>query len=168
MKKTLQKAPRSRSAWLRLGTLLFLILLSCAMLYRHRQTPPSPPSAAPTPAPSVQSMQTERSRREEAYDKDMASLEKLLESGAADADTQAQAARRMERMLSEHQSELALEEALYQAGFSPALVLVQNSALTVMVSAASPEAQTNAAILNLCVSHTDIAAENIRIMTYNP
>jgi len=164
MKKTIQKAPRSRGAWLRLGMLLFLILLSCAMLYQHRPKPPSP-SPSPTPAQPVQTIQAERSRREEAYDKDIASLEKLLESGAADADTQAQAARRMERMIDDHQSELAVEEALHQAGFAPALVLVQNGALTVMLSAASPDAETSASILNLCVSHTDIAAENIRIMT---
>jgi len=74
----------------------------------------------------------------------------------------------MERMIGDHQSELAVEEALHQAGFAPALVLVQNGALTVMLSAASPDAETSASILNLCVSHTDIAAENIRIMTFDP
>ena len=90
MKKTTQKAPRSRGAWLRLGTLLFLILLSCALVYQHRFNRSSAVQS-PTPAPSVVDVQAERSLRETAYDKDIASLERLLESGAADADTQSQA-----------------------------------------------------------------------------
>lgn len=167
MKKTMQKAPRSRGAWLRLGTLLFLILLSCALVYQHRFNRSSAVQS-PTPAPSVVDVQAERSLRETAYDKDIASLERLLESGAADADTQSQAAQRMERMISEHQSELAVEEALHQAGLEPVLVLVQNGALTVMVADALMEAESSASILNLCVSHTDISAENIRIMALKP
>lgn len=166
MKKTTQKTPRSRGAWLRLGTLIFLISLSLAMLYQpgFKEAPPAPSS---TPVPSALAVQEERSLREQAYDKDIASLERLLQSGAADADTQTQAAQRMERMISNHQSELALEEALQQAGFSPSLVLVQGNALTVMLASEAIEEETSASILNLCVAHTDIPSENIRIMGLN-
>ena len=167
MKENIQKAPRSRGAWLRLGALLCLVLLGGGMLYQRRSVSPAPLSS-PAPMPTQMSAAEERTRRETAYDRDIASLERLLQSGAADQDTQRQAAQRMERMIGDHQSELAVEEALHQAGFDPVLVLLQNGALTIMVSSGQLGAEASASILNLCVSHTDISPENIRVMTLEP
>ena len=88
----------------------------------------------------------------------------LLDSGAADGETRAQAAGRLDRLVADHQSELGLEEALNQAGYSSCAVLLQNGALTVIVASSDMTAEASAAILSLCAAHTDIGVENIRIM----
>ena len=57
-----------------------------------------------------------------------------------------------------------LQQALNRAGYSPCVVLLQNGALTVIVASADMTAEASAAILSLCIAHTDIGVENIRIM----
>lgn len=145
--------------WIRRGVLTALaITIGMMVCQRVSQTPPSAPAPQPTQTAD------ERTLREIAYDKDVQALEKLLQSGAADADTQQAAARRLERMVKDHQSEAAIEEALHQAGYETALVLLQNDALTVMLSAHTISAEASAAIWSLCTAHADVSPENIRIM----
>ena len=71
---------------------------------------------------------------------------------------------KLDRLVEDHQSELGLEEALNQAGYSSCAVLLQNGALTVIVASSDMTAEASAAILSLCTAHTDIGVENIRIM----
>lgn len=163
MKK--QKNP-AVSRWLRRGILLALLCAAGVMLWM-RQEMPEGEEPIPTPQPAQVHKPSERDIREAAYDKDIAALEKLLQSGAADAQTQTQAAQRMERMVEEHQCETAIEEALKRAGHAPVLVLCQNGALTVMVQA-ELSAEASAEVLGLCVAHADVAVENVRIMTVQP
>lgn len=154
------------SRWLRRGILLMLLISAGMMIWMQQ-------NAAVENAPSVtaQPVQTaprdERSVREAAYAKDLAALEKLLESDAADEQTRTQAARRIQRMAEEHQYELAIEEALLQAGYQPVLVLCQNGALTVMTQE-NLTAEQSAAVLSICIAHADVAAENVRIMQAQP
>lgn len=147
--------------WLRRGLLGLLVICAGWMLWQNAETPDMA-SPQPTPAPT-QEAQSERALREEAYDKDRASLEALLDSGAADEQTRAQAAKRLEQLVSDHQSEIAVEEALRGAGYQPVLVLLQNGALTVMLT--GDNAGDSAAIFALCAAHAGISPENIRIMT---
>ena len=165
MNKKTQKSP-ARGKWLRRG-ILVMLLLSAGVLIWMRQVPPSRLETVETPSPTHREPRQERSIREAAYERDLSALEKLLESGAADVQTQAQAAQRLERMTQEHQCEIAIEEALMQAGYLPVLVLYQNGALTVMVEE-ELSAEAGAAVLSLCIAHADVAAENVRIMTVQP
>lgn len=158
--KEKKKSPVWR-AWIRRGVLAALaIAIGIMVCQRVSQTPPS----APAPQPTQTQTTDERTLREIAYDKDVQALEKLLQSGATDVDTQQAAARRLERMVKDHQSEAAIEEALHQAGYDTALVLVQNDALTVMLSANIISAEASAVIWSLCTAHADVSPENIRIM----
>ena len=160
-----QKTP-GLSQWFRRGILAALLITAGTMIWMQRATvAPLEPVVSPAPASTVR--KDERSLREIAYAKDLAALETLLQSGAADPDTQAQAAQRLTRMTAEHQCELALEEALHQAGYLPLLVLCQNGAVTVMVQE-SLSSEAGAAVLSLCVAHAQVAAENVRIMTMQP
>lgn len=104
-----------------------------------------------------------RSVREAAYDKDVAALQALVESAETDESTRAQAARRLEKMIGEHQAEMAIEEALRQAGYAPKLVLMQNNALTVMLDG-EVSSTVSASVLALCAAYTEVEAENVRIM----
>ena len=155
--------------WLRRGLLAALIAAAAALAWLRLPAPA--PSDAPEPDASLSAGQTpapaaaqERTARETAYDKDVAALTALLDSGAADEETRAQAAARLDQLVADHQSELGLEETLNQAGYSPCVVLLQNGALTVIVASSDMTAEASAAILSLCAAHTDIGVENIRIM----
>ena len=164
MKKESTKKAAWR-VWLRRGLLMALILAAAALAILHQEQPQPAPVPSVTPAPTQQPLaEVERTRREQAYDKDVAALTALLESGAADADTQAQAARRLDALVGEHQTEMAIEEALRQAGFAPCLALMSGGALTVMLDESVMNAEASATILALCTAHTDLGAENIRIM----
>ena len=163
------RAKKRTFTWLRRGLLAALIAAAAALAWLRLPAPA--PSDAPEPDASLSAGQTpapaaaqERTARETAYDKDVAALTALLDSGAADEETRAQAAARLDQLVADHQSELGLEEALNQAGFSPCVVLLQNGALTVIVASSDMTAETSAAILSLCAAHTDIGVENIRIM----
>lgn len=164
----MKKENTKKAAWqilLRRGLLIALILAATVLVIIRQEQPTPAPIPSFTPAPTQQPLaEAERTRREQAYDKDVAALTALLESGAADADTQAQAARRLDALVGEHQAEMAIEEALRQAGFAPCLALMSGGALTVMLDEAAMNAQASAAILALCTAHTDLGAENIRIM----
>ena len=58
-----------------------------------------------------------------------------------------------------------LEEALQKAGFAPVLVVMQNDSLTVNAGARELNSVDSMTILSLCVAHSEIPSENIRIMT---
>lgn len=163
------RAKKRTFTWLRRGLLAALIAAAAALAWLRLPAPA--PSDAPEPDASVSAGQTpapaaaqERTAREAAYDKDVAALTALLDSGAADEETRAQAAARLDQLVADHQSELGLEETLNQAGYSPCVVLLQNGALTVIVASSDMTAEASAAILSLCAAHTDIGMENIRIM----
>ncbi|MDY2656045.1 MAG: SpoIIIAH-like family protein [Candidatus Limiplasma sp.] len=163
------RAKKRTFTWLSRSLLAALIAAAAALAWLRLPAPA--PSDAPKPSASLSAGQTpapaatqERTAREAAYDKDVAALTALLDSGAADEETRAQAAARLDRLVADHQSELGLEETLNQAGFAPCVVLLQNSALTVIVASSDMTAETSAAILSLCAAHTDIGVENIRIM----
>ena len=150
-----------RKSWLRYG-LLAALLLAAALLWKlegHENM--QPPGPSPTPAPQ---QANQRIRREEAYERDAAALQALLESGAADEATQQMAAQKLAGLIEEHQSELGLEEALQQAGYENAVVIVQNGAVTVMIPEEKLTEETSAQILLLCVAHTSAGAENVRVM----
>lgn len=163
------RAKKRTFTWLRRGLLAALIAAAAALAWLRLPAPA--PSDAPEPGASLSAGQTpapaaaqERTARETAYDKDVAALTALLDSGAADDETRAQAAARLDQLVADHQSELGLEETLNQAGYSPCVVLLQNGALTVIVASSDMTAEASAAILSLCAAHTDIGVENIRIM----
>lgn len=163
------RAKKRTFTWLRRGLLAALIAAAAALAWLRLPAPA--PSDAPEPDASLSAGQTpapaaaqERTARETAYDKDVAALTVLLDSGAADEETRAQAAARLDQLVADHQSELGLEETLNQAGYSPCVVLLQNGALTVIVASSDMTAEASAAILSLCAAHTDIGVENIRIM----
>lgn len=152
--------------------LLAVLLAACALLLWLRLGQPSggapqpgeatqPPQAQPTPPPQAL---TARQQREAAYEKDLAAVQALVMQTELREETRQQAAAQAAEMIRQHQLELGLEEALVSAGFAPCLVLMQNDALTIAVSASEVTAAESAVILSVCLEHTDVASENIRIM----
>lgn len=151
------------SAWLRRG-LLAVLIAAAAWLWWELDKDALEPAGTPAPMPSPTAALSERALRERAYDKDVAALTALLESGAADADTQAQAARYLEELIAAHQGELAVEEALRRAGYQDCLVVVSGGAMTVMLPQSDLDAQNSAAVWSLCAAHANVGADEIRLM----
>ena len=171
-----QTKPEKEQSGSRLRLCILSVLLAAAALLafwprewggdaargNHSEATPMPVvTAVPTLQPESL---TARQTREAAYEKDLAKLEALSGDETLQEETRQQAARQMTRMIEQHQLELGLEEALINAGFAPCLVLMQNDALTVAVSASEVTAAQSAVILSICLAHTEVAAENIRIM----
>lgn len=168
-KKPLQRGGKKRiGLWCRRGLLAALALAAGILIWERLPEQPAQPAPSPTPARSETPAPVaadERSAREAAYDKDMAALKELMANEALGEDVRTQAAERLNQMVADHQTELGLEEALVRAGFGPCMALVQNGALTIALPAGEIDAAQSAAVLSLCAAHTDIAVENIRIMT---
>ncbi|MDD3336501.1 MAG: SpoIIIAH-like family protein [Eubacteriales bacterium] len=161
---------RDRRGWARIGLLLALLVAAGILLWQNMPTTQEAqlaptatqesitPQATATPAPG-------RTVREAAYDKDVAALEKLIAEEKTEESVRNQAAEQLGRLIENHQIELGVEEALTKAGFDPCMVLVQNDAMTVAVGAQELTAAQSGAILSVCAAHSNIALENIRIMT---
>jgi len=149
--------------WLRRALLAALILAAAGLWWTEGRTAHvQEPMPTVVPAPTAQN--NERLKREESYERDVASLQALVESGAADETTQQMAAQKLAALIAEHQNEMGLENALREAGYASAVVIVQNGAVTVMIPQEMLNEEASAQILALCVAHTDAGPENIRVM----
>lgn len=144
--------------------LLAILVLTAGILWwtegRWQDVAKNQPIATPVPT----AKQDERLKRETAYDRDVAALQAMLESGAANEATQEMAAQKLAELIGEHQHEIGLETALLEAGYENAVVLMQNGAVTVMVPQERVNEETSAQLLELCVVHAGVGPENIRIM----
>ena len=146
---------------------LAVMLTLAAFLAWERYRPAQEMTTVPTPtAQAVPSSGDERSAREAAYAKDLEALRALAAS--EDDVISRQAAAHLEQIVSEHQTELGIEETLQQAGYQPCLALMHNGALTVMLAQEQLTDAASAAVLALCAAHTELPVENIRIMAYTP
>jgi len=151
--------------WIRGGILALLILAAAGLWWtegREETAQPVQPTSAPSPAVH----KTQRMKRETSYQQDLSALQALLDSGAADEATQELAAQKMTQLISEHQNEIGLEEALQEAGYTGAVVIIQNGAVTVMIPPERLNETTSAQILELCVAHAGVGPANVRIMGF--
>ena len=164
-----QKEQRMRPSVLRLALLgvLLIMIVGLAVTLPQEQAPAQPHAAAPVPTqgPTAAPADAGRSAREAAYDKDVEALRALADDARLDDDIRTQAAERLAMLLNDHQSELGVEAALEAAGLAPCFVLVHNGAVTVVLPGRDVSDDISAAILGICTAHTDIGAENIRIMS---
>lgn len=161
MKEAKKKADAGR--WMRMVVLAALVMVAMIMwrsLGKQENTQPSAPTATQMPA----AQKNEREKRENAFEKNTAALQALLESGAADQATQEMAAQKLAMLIEEHHNEIGLENALREAGYEDAVVIVQNKAVTVMLSEELLNEENSTRILTLCVAHCGVGAENVRIM----
>ena len=164
-----EKKKNARRAWARMG-MLAVLLLTAGLLLRDAAPPRDDPAAGQTASPMGKPALTPaptygRTAREAAYDKDMAALRAIVAQKDAEETVRNQAAEQLARMISGHQIEIGIEEALHNAGFASGMALMQNDALTVTVSAEELTPEAGTTILSICVAHSDVAVENIRIMS---
>lgn len=139
---------------IRRTVLLLLLALAGVMLALRPQT------AAVEDQPAARTeAQAERSAREAGYEKDLETLRQLAQKEDGEL-----AREQLNKMISSHQSELAIEEALRENGLEDALVIVQNGSVTVMATNFTKE--NSAGILALCMAHANVGAENVRLMNW--
>ena len=136
-------------------TVLLLLLALAGVMLALR---PQPAAVEDQPAVKMEA-QAERSAREAGYEKDLETLRQLAQKEDGEL-----AREQLNKMISSHQSELAIEEALRENGLEDALVIVQNGSVTVMATNFTKE--NSAGILALCMAHANVGAENIRLMNW--
>lgn len=139
---------------IRRAVLLLLLALAGVMLALR----PQPAAVEDQPAARTEA-QAERSAREAGYEKDLETLRQLAQKEDGEL-----AREQLNKMISSHQSELAIEEALRENGLEDALVIVQNGSVTVMATNFTKE--NSAGILALCMAHANVGAENVRLMNW--
>lgn len=161
MKKETDKARRQAAGR---AVLLVLLVAAAALLWWTEGRQDAVRETEILPSPSPLPAQDERLKRETAYDRDVAALQALLESGAADEATQQMAARKLSALIEEHQHEIGLETALLEAGYENAVVLMQNGAVTVLLPEAALSEAAGVQIVELCVIHAGVGPENVRVM----
>ena len=145
--------------WVR-GVALTILLAAAAMLMIPPQEQPVSAGTEPTATVAAALATEKRLSRQEAYEKDLEALQALAQNGDA------LAMEGLEKMIRLHQNELAIEEALRASGFADALVIAQGNAVAVMLPQEQITQENSARILTLCMTYTDVSAENIRIMDY--
>ena len=155
----MKKEKAGLGTWTRMLLLAVLLALAAGLVFFQNESQTHVPPPTPSPA-AVPEQSNRRYTREEAYDKDIAVLQTLADSGDEFAVQQ------LQNMIGMHQSELAIEEALMNSGFEDALVIAQGNSVTVMLPAEKITEENSARILALCMSYADVRAENIRIMDY--
>lgn len=170
--KATKKKPHKAGLRRILAIISALVAVGClAVLARDLFKPRSLVDLLPagtTPAPTAQNAQNpagQRAAREASYQKDVETLKALAQDGKADEKTRGDAGAQLAKLVEQHRTEAGLEAALEAAGFSPTLVLLQNEALTVVVPGDALTDAQSAEILSLCVTHSNAALQNIRIMT---
>ena len=153
-----KKSP-ARQGGVRRMLLIGLVMLAAGLAWQKlpRQEVQPPPVSTPAPAG-----EDKRTAREKAYEQDAETLRMLMNDKEGTA--REQASLRLAQLVEEHQTELGIEEALRAAGYSSAFVLMQNGALTVLLDPENLTEEVSAAVLALCTAHSDVEAENIRIM----
>lgn len=134
---------------------LLLLLALAGVMFALR---PQPAAVEDQPAARTEA-QAERSAREAGYEKDLETLRELAQKEDGEL-----AREQLNKMISSHQSELAIEEALRENGLEDALVIVQNGSVTVMATNFTKE--NSAGILALCMAHANVGAENVRLMNW--
>lgn len=146
------------------GIKLTLILMSCAalaaaFLLPDRLSDNADISDAPEKAPP-----DAIEMREAAYQKDIEALERLISSESADEDAPSDARDALERIVTEHQTELSLRALIEAAGYAPCLVVASGGGVTVTVDRERISREDAEIILSICIRHVDVPAESFRIM----
>lgn len=165
MKKLLSLLMRHKN----LTLVLFLaVTLSFSLLLHHLQDEPTAQTVMlplTSSTSTLSALESFRMSRDNAYERDVAALETLVSAEDTDRVTRQQAADTLEKLITQHQTQLALEGALLASDLQPCCAVVTEQSLTIVTQKQEITAEDTALVLTLSQLHAGFSAENVQIMT---
>lgn len=120
-----------------------------------------------TMAEAVSPLEKFRQERDAAVLKDLAALETLVDHPDINDETRQQAALQLQRIIDIRQAQKALEGALTSSSLSPCIAVLEGGSLTIVTEKPNLTDKDSTLVLTLAAAHTDVAPENVRVMTTN-
>lgn len=118
-----------------------------------------------TPTAQAQSaLERFRTEREQERKQDRASLEKLLDDEAVDAQIREDAAQTLARLVQWNQEELALEGALAKTRLTPCVAVRSEGMVTVVTEKETLSEGESALLLTLCEAHAGVPPEGVKVI----
>lgn len=151
--------------------LLTLLLTTMAVSYfanQRVQTQTTPTVSLPvvsTTAAPPSPMEEFRESRDSSALEDMASLEALVAQPELDAQTRADAAAQLQRIVDHRQKETALEGALTQSGVYPCVAVVDEGSVTIVTEKADLSDGETALVLTMAQVHAGVEPSGVRVVT---
>lgn len=106
-----------------------------------------------------------RQAREEALRADMAALQALCDQEKLDAQTRQDAADRLERIVDQHQMQLAIEGALSTSSLAPCAAVVRTGSVTVVTRKETITAQDSAMVIAIAREYADVTSSGVQVIT---
>ena len=116
-------------------------------------------------APAATRLEEFRIRQEETFLADMATLQSLCSQENLSAATREDAARQLQRMVDNRQSQLALEGALSQSGVYPCVAVISQGSVTIVTGKSDLSSGESALVMTLAQAHTGVEPAGVRVMT---
>ena len=116
-------------------------------------------------APAATKLEEFRTRREETFLADMATLQSLCDQENLSAATREDAAQQLQRMVDTRQAQLALEGALVQSGVSPCVAVISQGSVTIVTGKSDLSTGESALVMTLAQAHAGVEPSGVRVMT---
>ena len=108
-----------------------------------------------------------RSARTAAREEALAIIQEVLDNAGASAEDKAQATERATAIAENVLQESNIENLLLAKGFADSVVYIDGERCSVVVQAAELQQQESLQILQIVVSQSEVAADQVQIMTVN-
>ncbi len=122
------------------------------------------PVVCPSETEGISPMERYRQERESAELRDMAALEALLSSGAADEATRADASQALSALVKTRETRTALEGALLHGDFAPCVATISGGSVTLVLERETLTEEESARILTLVEAHTGLAPGKVQVV----
>lgn len=116
----------------------------------------------PTPASRLEEFRT---RREETFLSDIATLQSLCDQPALSDQTREDAARQLQDLVTTRESQLALEGALTQSGVYPCVAVITQGSVTIVTEKETLSDGESALVMILAKAHAGVEPSGVRVMT---
>ncbi|MGN0745173.1 MAG: SpoIIIAH-like family protein [Aristaeellaceae bacterium] len=151
--------------------LLALLLTTMAVSYLVNQRQLAEDASAVTIpvteviAPTATPIEQYRQERDAAALQDMATLEKLCAQEGLDAQTRADAAALLQRLIDVRQKQTALEGALTGSGIAPCAAVVTEGSVTIVTEKETLTGGETALLLTMAQTHAGVEPSGVRVIT---
>lgn len=130
----------------------------------HSQTAVTLP-VMQTDTAALSALEQFRQAREEAMLADMAALQALCDQEKLDDQTRQDAADRLQRIVEQHQAQLAIESALLTSSLAPCTAVVRTGSVTIVTDRADVTQEESALVIAVAKEYAGVSAPGVQVIT---